>query len=95
MNFEWHLAKAEINLAKHGVSFDEASTLFDDPFQYHYRDDEHSISEQRFICIGFSIQFRLLMMVYTEPVRDTIRIISARMANAREEKDYEAQRNFT
>ena len=94
MNFEWHPAKAENNLTNHGVSFDEASTLFDDPFQYHYGDDSHSIGEQRFVCIGLSIQFRLLMMVYTEPVQDTIRIISARVATAREEKTYEAQRNF-
>ena len=92
MKFEWHPPKAESNLKKHGVSFEEAASLFDDPHQYHYRDDIHSIGEQRFICLGFSEQNRLLMLVYTEPVRDTIRIISAREANASEEEEYETQR---
>ncbi len=91
MKFEWHPPKAESNLEKHGVSFEEAASLFDDPHQYHYRDDIHSIGEQRFICLGFSEQNRLLMLVYTEPVRDTIRIISAREANASEEEEYETQ----
>ena len=95
MKFEWHPPKAESNLEKHGVSFAEAASLFDDPHQYHYRDDIHSIGEQRYICLGFSEQNRLLMLVYAEPMRDTIRIISAREANASEEEDYEAQRYLT
>lgn len=95
MKFEWHPPKAASNLAKHGVSFEEAQEAFDDPYQYHYRDDAHSIGEQRYICLGFSEQDRLLMVVYTEPVRDTIRIITAREATNNEEEDYEAQRDLT
>lgn len=95
MKFEWHPPKAASNLAKYGVSFAEAASVFEDPHQYHYRDNIHSIREQRYICLGFSEQNRLLMLVYTEPVRDTIRIISAREANTSEEEDYEAQRYLT
>ncbi len=95
MKFEWHPPKAESNLAKHGVSFEEAASLFDDPHQYHYGDDVHSINEHRYICLGFSAQHRLLMLVYTEPVRDTIRIISAREANTSEEEEYETRRYLT
>lgn len=95
MNFEWHPPKAESNLEKHGVSFEEAASVFDDPYQYHYGDDLHSFSEQRYICLGFSTQSRLLMVVYTEPIRDTLRIITAREATNPEEEDYEAQRYLT
>ena len=95
MKFEWHPPKAASNLDKHGVSFAEAASVFDDPHQYHYGDDAHSSNEQRYICLEFSEQNRLLMLVYTEPVRDTLRIISTREATACEEEDYEAQRYVT
>ena len=95
MKFEWHPAKAESNLSKHGVSFDEASTVFDDFMQMHHDDDIHSIGEQRFICIGMSDQSRLLMVVYLEKPENLIRIISAREATRREANDYESQRDFT
>lgn len=95
MKFEWHPPKAASNLEKQGISFEEATSVFDDPHQYHYRDDAHSIGEQRFICLGGSEQNRLLMVVYTEPIRDTLRIITTREATTDEEEDYEAQRYLT
>ena len=89
MAFEWHSAKAQSNLEKHGVSFDEAATVFDDPLQVHYPDNRHSIGEQRFICLGASDHGRLLMLAYTEPAQDVIRIITAREASPTERKIYE------
>ena len=95
MAFEWHSKKAARNLKDHGVSFDEAATIFDDPFQVHYPDDAHSFGEQRYICLGFSNQGRLLMLAYTEPVPDTFHIITAREVTRREQREYESQRNLT
>lgn len=95
MKFEWHPPKAERNLAYHGVSFEEASSVFDDGQQMHRRDDLHSFNEQRYICLGMSDQSRLLMVVYTEKQEGLIRIISAREATAREEHEYESQSDFT
>jgi hypothetical protein len=95
MNFEWHPPKAERNLAYHGVSFEEAATVFDDDKQLHRRDDLHSFDEQRYICLGMSEQNRLLMVVYTEKQEGLIRIISAREATAREEDEYEQENYLT
>lgn len=95
MNFEWHPPKAERNLAYHGVSFEEASTVFDDDKQLHRRDDLHSFNEQRYICLGMSDQNRLLMVVYTEKWEGLIRIISAREATTREEDEYEQENYLT
>lgn len=95
MKFEWHPPKAERNIALHGVSFEEAQTVFDDTMQMHRRDDTHSLDEQRYICLGMSEQSRLLMVVYTEKQEGLIRIISAREATTREETDYESQSDFT
>jgi len=95
MNFEWFRLKAEANLSKHGVSFEEAKTAFSDEAQFHYPDHAHSIGEQRFICLGMSDRQRLLMVVYTEEVTDTIRIISAREATQREEKIYAGQSDYS
>jgi uncharacterized protein len=94
VNFEWHPPKAEGNLRKHGVSFGEARTVFDDPLQMHFPDDLHSFGERRYVCVGMSEQSRLLALVYTEPVPDTIRLISAREATDREREIYEAQSDF-
>ena len=93
MNFEWHPAKAEINLTKHGISFDEASTVFEDDFYVVLQDDLHSIGERRYRCIGRSEQGRLLLVVYTERQPELIRIISARNATANERDKYE-QENY-
>lgn len=95
MIFEWFRLKAESNLKKHGVSFEEAKTAFSDEAQVHYPDHAHSIEEQRFICLGMSDQQRLLMIVYTEEMTDTIRIISAREATQREEKIYAGQSDYS
>jgi uncharacterized DUF497 family protein len=95
MIFEWVRLKAESNLKKHGVSFEEAKTAFSDEAQFHYPDHAHSIEEQRFICLGMSDQQRLLMIVYTEGVTDKIRIISAREATQREEKIYAGQSDYS
>ena len=63
--FEWDLDKARLNLKKHGVSFDEASTSFRDPLSQTIEDPLHSENEERFVLIGRSIQGRLLVIVHT------------------------------
>ena len=85
--FEWNPAKAKTNLAKHEVSFEEASTVFDDPMLITVLDDDHSQDKQRYITIGLSKNNRLLMVAHTES-DDRIRVISARKATRNEEKFY-------
>jgi uncharacterized protein len=85
--FEWNPVKAKTNLAKHEVSFEEASTVFDDRMFITVLDDEHSQDEQRYITIGLSANKRLLMVAHAER-DDRIRIISARKATKNEEKFY-------
>jgi uncharacterized DUF497 family protein len=87
LEFEWDPQKAKKNLKKHGVSFEEASTIFDDPNFISFLDDEHSEDEERQITIGMSNRVRLLMAAHTERKR-LIRIISARKATKNEEKFY-------
>jgi uncharacterized DUF497 family protein len=86
MRFEWDPKKAASNLAKHGVSFDEARTAFDDELGAYYPD---TLREDRFILIGYSRLRRLLFVVYAEVTEDAIRIISARKATKREKAHYE------
>ncbi|MCC6697363.1 MAG: BrnT family toxin [Candidatus Hydrogenedentes bacterium] len=88
MQFEWDSAKAAANLSKHGVSFDEAKTVFDDPLYVDFYDPDHSDEEHRYIPIGQSQQERLLMVSYTEAV-DAIRIISSRELTRPEREAYE------
>jgi uncharacterized DUF497 family protein len=88
LNFEFDPAKAKSNLAKHGVSFAEAITVFDDPLSSTLPEDQHSIEESRFITVGMSIDFRLLFVVYTETTSG-IRLIGARPATAAEVAQYE------
>jgi hypothetical protein len=88
MKFEWDRAKAEHNRKKHRVSFDEAVTVFYDPLTATFDDLDHSIAERRFITIGYSSHDRLLVVIHTER-GSSIRIISARPANARERKNHE------
>ncbi len=85
---EWDPNKARINQRKHGVTFEEASTVFTDPLSLTIPDPLHSEIEERFIIIGQSMRQRLLVVVHTDR-KDTIRIISARVANAHERKTYE------
>jgi uncharacterized DUF497 family protein len=80
--------KAEANLSKHDVSFAEAVTAFGDPLSMNMPDPDHSEGEQRFIVLGMSDRYRLLVVSYTErPLRT--RIISARLAARKERKEYE------
>jgi uncharacterized DUF497 family protein len=86
--FEWDARKARINLAKHGVAFEEALTAFGDPLSRTISDPDHSIEEQRYVSMGRSARGRLLVVAHTER-GDTIRIISARLTTARERRQYE------
>lgn len=88
MEFEWDEAKAAVNLAKHGVSFEEAKTVFDDRLYVDFYDPKHSLNEHRYIIIGQSSQRRVLIVSYTER-HDTIRIINARELTRGERRDYE------
>ena len=91
--FEWDGTKARINLEKHKISFDEASTIFSDPFLITFVDDFHSDKEERFISIGLSEKNRVLLAVHTEREEKSetvvIRIISCRKATQPERKRYE------
>ena len=88
LNFEWNEAKAQINLKKHKVTFEEAKTVFNDPFAITISDPLHSVAENRFIDIGYSIKGRYIVVVYTER-RGSIRIISCRKATKEERNLYE------
>lgn len=88
MNFEWNENKARANFAKHRVSFEEAKTVFVDPFYVDFYDPDHSDDEERYVIIGESQQGRLLVVSYTERQQKT-RLISAREATRREKDAYE------
>ncbi len=88
LTFEWDEEKSHGNLLKHGVSFEEAKTVFGDPLSITIADEYHSADEYRFIDIGMSDQQRLLIVVYSER-RSNIRIISCRVATTEERKVYE------
>ena len=88
MEFEWDESKATANLSKHGVSFEEAKTVFDNLLAVIFDDEVHSVGERREIIIGHSRNNRLLLISFTERP-NVIRIISARLATRREREDYE------
>jgi len=88
LRFEWDPQKAETNFRNHGVTFVEASTVFADPLAGIKDDPDHSETEDRFIIMGMSKKFRLLVVVFTER-NDAIRIISSRRAMNNERKQYE------
>ena len=90
--FEWDEDKAEENLRKHGISFEEAQTVFNDPLAITIPDPDHSLAEDRFITIGLSNKRRVLVAIYTER-RQKIRLISARKASRAERNKYEEE-NF-
>jgi uncharacterized protein len=90
MEFEWDAQKAASNLSKHGVSFEEASSVFHDRLHELYLDVAHAEEEVRFIIIGVSSSRRLLVVAFTQR-GETIRVISARKAVARERKIYEEE----
>ena len=89
MRFEWDGKKAGINLKKHGVSFDEAVTVFYDPLSATFDDPDHSHEERRFLTIGYSSNARLLVVSHTEH-KGKVRIISARRATRHERKRHES-----
>jgi uncharacterized DUF497 family protein len=88
MDFEWNENKARANFTKHRVSFEEAKTVFVDPFYVDFYDPDHSDAEERYVIIGESQQGRLLVVSYTER-QQKIRLISAREATRREKDAYE------
>jgi len=88
MEFQWDEAKAAANLAKHGVSFEEAKTVFDDRLYVDFYDPKHSLNEHRYIIIGQSNQRRVLIVSYIER-NDAIRLINARELTRGERRDYE------
>jgi len=88
MRFEWDRRKAQLNLRKHRVGFDEAATVFYDPLSVTFDDPDHSLDEERLITVGFSLHKRLLVISHVER-GSVIRIISARTATARERRKHE------
>ena len=88
MNFEWDDAKAATNVAKHGISFEDARLVFFDPERITLADTRFDYGEERFITFG-RLWGRLCVVVFVQPVDDhIIRIISARKANQRERSRY-------
>jgi len=90
VKFDWDDDKYLINIKKHAVSFEEASSVFIDGLSLTIADPLHSYGEERFIIIGQSVKNRLLVVVHTD-LGDTIRIISARLATKKERKIYESK----
>lgn len=88
MQFEWDEVKALRNSSKHGVSFEEAKTAFDDPLYVDFYDPDHSEHEDRYLIIGQSDRRRLLIASYTER-GGSIRLISARVVTRSEREIYE------
>ena len=88
MRFGWDPGKSAENLAKHGVSFEEAATVFRDALSATGSDPDHSFDEERFVTFGISTGGRLLAIAHTDH-DDTIRIISARPVTPRERNIYE------
>lgn len=93
MKFEWDIDKAVLNIVNHGVIFEEAAEAFYDPQAVYGADKDHSEDEERFYVIGFSSR-RLLFVIYAERLaEDTIRIITARKAEAKYRNEY-AEENY-
>jgi len=87
LQFEWDSKKAEANKVRHGVSFEEAITVFADPLARIFEDPEHSEIERREIIIGHSAKQNLVLVSFVEG--DRVRLISARKATRTERKEYE------
>ena len=88
--FEWDPKKAESNARKHGVTFDEASTVFGDPLGLMLPDPDHSLNEKRYLVLGISNKQTLLVVAFAERPPRT-RLISARRATPRERRRYEKE----
>jgi uncharacterized DUF497 family protein len=89
--FEWDPEKAAANLEKHGASFEEAATVFDDPLADTFDDPDHSEGEQRFLTFGFSREGRALLVAHCDR-GERVRIINARLMTRREKQQYEQGR---
>jgi uncharacterized DUF497 family protein len=89
LHFEWHPAKAAANLKKHGVSFEDAQTVFADEYAQLIDDPDHSETEDRFVLLGLSSSLRILVVAHCYRAEGgIIRIISARKATKAEERSY-------
>ena len=92
MIYEWDPKKAGSNLKRHKVSFDEATSVFTDPFALTFDDPEHSLDEQRHITIGTSKKQRILFLSHDDRGEDHVRVISARPATRQEAYAYQESR---
>ena len=90
LKFEWDSNKAKSNQKKHGISFEEAKTVFQDPLSINFDDPDHSIGENRYIIMGLSSEGRYLLVSHTER-ENKIRLISARLLTSKERRDYERE----
>ena len=90
MELEWDPRKAKINVRKHGVTFEEAATVFDDPLATYYEDPDHSITERRYLTIGTSAKGRLIHVAFADRA-GRIRIIQARGLTRNERRQYEEE----
>ena len=88
LQFEWDSRKAQVNKRKHGITFEEASTIFGDPLSITIPDPAHSIGEDRLITIGTSADGKVVVVVHIY-YNDIVRIISARKATGNERRQYE------
>ncbi len=88
MKFEWDPKKATANVKKHGVTFQEAATIFGDPLAITFDDPDHSMSENQYITFGLSLQKRLIVVSHTER-GDQTRVINARLMDRKERRIYE------
>ena len=92
LTFEWDAKKARSNLNKHKVGFEEAKTLFNDPFLLTFPDEHHAAHEERYISIGRSARGKILLVVHTEHREEdsvTVRLISCRKVTPSERRTYE------
>lgn len=97
MKFEWDPKKEEINIQKHGVTFEQASCVFSDPYSLSKYDEENSLEEDRWLLLGKAINEVLLVVVHTFKDQDDVelvRIISARKATKTERKEYQRRHPY-
>lgn len=88
-DIQWDEKKNQVNQSKHGIAFEEASTVFDDPYARQFADPDHSQEEDRFLLVGTSNQLRVLLVCYCERFQENIiRIISARRLNKEEKRQF-------
>lgn len=89
LKFEWDLEKAILNINKHGVSFEEATTVFNDEYAILLDDPDHSIQEERFLLLGTSANAQIMIVCHCIRYDSVIRIISARKATKKEREQYD------